>query len=167
MSITLRPFTREEYHEFWQQYEPDPVMDPRPYRYNREHTDRNFDYDQMRKEWYPVFGIFVDDTTPVGSLSLKRIDTLYKRCELGIVMANDRCKGQGWGTEAIRQGIRIAHDTYGVNTILADTMGCNQRMQHILMKLGFQFQERIKNVYDMSGRMEDKLDYVLDVSNGV
>ena len=48
--------------------------------------------------------------------------------------------------------------------LLADTMGSNLRMQHILEKLGFRFLERTPNVYDMNGRMEDRLDYVLDLT---
>ena len=43
-------------------------------------------------------------------------------------------------------------------------MGSNLRMQHILEKLGFRFLERTLNVYDMNGRMEDRLDYVLDLT---
>ena len=74
MSITLRPFTREEYHDFWRRYVPDPIMDSRPYRYQQEHVDCSFRYDQTRRDWYPVFGIFTEDGAAVGSLSLKRID---------------------------------------------------------------------------------------------
>ena len=159
--ITLRPFTREEYHAFYRSYEPDPVMDPNPYRYSAEHVDRCFDFDNSRKDWYPVFGIFNEDDVPVGTLALKRIDTLYKRCELGLMMANDQHKNRGYGTEAIRQAIAMARQQYGLETMLADTMGSNLRMQHILEKLGFILIERVENVYDMNGRKEDKLNYVL------
>lgn len=164
MSVILRPFTRGEYHDFYRRYVSDPVMDPKPYHYNHEHVDRCFDYDQTRRDWYPVFGIFADDGAAVGSLSLKRIDTLYHKCELGIVMVNDGCKNRGYGTEAIRLAIQLAHEQYGVDHIYADTMGSNLRMQHILEKLGFRFLERTPRVYDMVDRFEDKLDYVLDMT---
>lgn len=164
MSITLRPFTREEYHDFWQRYVPDPIMDPRPYRYQQEHVECSFRYDQTCRDWYPVFGIFTEVGAAVGSLSLKRIDHQKSQCELGIMMVDDRCKNRGYGTEAIRQAIRMAREEYGLSHLLADTMGSNLRMQHILEKLGFRFLERTPNVYDMNGRMEDRLDYVLDLT---
>ncbi|MGN0779761.1 MAG: GNAT family N-acetyltransferase [Aristaeellaceae bacterium] len=164
MSILLRPFTREEYHDFWRRYVPDPIMDARPYRYVQEHVECSFRYDLTRRDWYPVFGIFTEDGVVVGTLSLKRIDRQKRQCELGIMMVNDSCKNRGYGTEAIRQAIEIAHEQYGVEHLLADTMGSNLRMQHLLGKLGFRFLERTENVYDMNGRMEDRLDYVLDIT---
>lgn len=163
MSVTLRPFIRAEYHAFYRNYEPDPVMDPHPYRYSREHVDRAFDYDASRADWYPVFGIFNEENIPVGSLALKRIDREKARCEIGIVMANDRWKNRGYGTEAMQQAIQLAAEQYGVRTILADTMGSNRRMQHLLDKLGFQLIERIAHVYDMQDHWEDRLNYVLEV----
>ena len=167
MSVILRPFTREEYHGFWQRYVPDPIMDPRPYRYSQELVDCSFRYDQTRRDWYPVFGIFREDGLAVGALSLKRIDRAKGQCELGIMMADDSCKNHGYGTDAIRQAIRMAREDYGLTRLLADTMGSNLRMQHMLDKFGFRFLERTKNVYDMNGRMEDKLNYVLDLTKEV
>lgn len=161
--ITLRPFTRAEYHEFYQDYEADPIMDPNRYEYNATHVDKCFDYDQTRRDWYPVFGIFDEEGTPVGSLSIKRIDREASRCEIGIILQSDAYKNQGYGTEAMRQAIRYAAEDLGLRLIYADTMGSNARMQHILDKLGFRLIERIPRVYDMGGRMEDKLDYVLEV----
>lgn len=157
-ALTLRPFTREEYHDFYQRYEPDPVMDPHPYHYQYTHVDKCFDYDLMRRDWYPTFGIFVEDQA-VGILSLKRIDREKQRCEIGLTMVNDGCKGRGYGTEAMRQAIRIAQNDYGLRHILADTSGSNTRMQHILDKLGFRLIERIPHIYDMGDHFEDRLCY--------
>ena len=159
-NVVLRPFTREEYHDFYQRYEPDPLMDPNPYRYRCEYVDRCFDFEQTRMDWYPVFGIFDHTDQPVGSLAWKRIDTLYKRCELGIVMADDSCKNRGFGTEAIRQAIEMARERYGLEQMLADTTGSNLRMQHVLEKLGFTLVSRTAAFYDMKDRWEDRLDYI-------
>ena len=93
MSVTLRPFTREEYHDFWRRYVPDPIMDPRPYRYQQEHVECSFRYDQTRRDWYPVFGIFTEDGHAVGSLSLKRIDRQKSQC--------DEIQGVVYGAEAV------------------------------------------------------------------
>ena len=47
------------------------------------------------------------------------------------------------------------------NYIYADTMGLNVRMQKIFKKLEFKFLDRVERCYDMDGRWEDKLNYVL------
>lgn len=159
MSVILRPFTREEYHDFFRRYVPDPIMDPRPYRYQWEHVERCYDYDLSRKDWYPNFGIFDSDGMSVGILSLKRIDNVYHRCEIGLMMVDDTCKGKGYGTDALRQAIRLAQERYDVRTILADTTGSNHRMQHLLDKLGFQLVERSEAAFDFGAHREDRLHY--------
>lgn len=157
--IVLRPFTREEYHDFFRRYVSDPAMDPQPYRYSFEHVNRCFDYDESRRDWYPTFGIFADNAS-VGSLALKRIDKAAKKCEIGLVMADDTCKNRGYGTAAMQLGMKMAVEEYGVQHIWADTMSGNLRMQHVLDKLGFRLAERVPHVYDMPDGKQDRLIYV-------
>ncbi len=164
-TVALRPFTRAEYHAFYADYVADPVMDTSYYHYNKAKVDACFDYEQARQDWYPVFGIFLPGGECVGALSLKRIDPVEKRCEIGIIMRDDTCKNHGYGTQAMRLGIQLAAEHYGVRQILADTLGSNVRMQHILNKLGFRLVERIPHARSMSDRWEDKLNYVLEVPN--
>ena len=162
-TVMLRPFTRAEYHDFYEEYESDPLMDPRPYRYSWEQTERRFDAELARVAWYPSFGIFLPDGYPAGCLSLKRIDRENGCCEIGIILQHDGLKGQGIGTQAMREGIRLAREQYGVRRIMADTAGCNLRMQHVLEKLGFRLSERIAYGFDFIDHWEDKLRYVLEV----
>lgn len=161
--ITLRPFTRGEYHDFFRRYVADPVMDPRPYRYSFEHVDRSFDYDESRRDWYPTYGIFADNLA-VGILSLKRIDKAAKKCEIGLMMADDTCKNRGYGTAAMRLGMEKAVQEYGVAHIWADTMGGNTRMQHVLEKLGFRLMERVPQVCDMPSGKQDRLVYLWETN---
>lgn len=157
--VILRPFTRDEYHDFFRRYVADPVMDPQPYCYSFEHVDRAFDYDESRQEWYPTFGIFVDNVA-VGSLSLKRIDKAARKCEIGLIMVDDSCKNRGYGTAAMQLAMKKAAEEYGVAHIWADTMGGNTRMQHVLDKLGFCLVERVPQVYNMPHGRQDRLVYV-------
>lgn len=161
--ITLRPFTREEYHDFFYRYVADPVMDPRPYCYSFEHVERAFAYDESRRDCYPTFGIFADDAA-VGILSLKRIDREKKKCEIGLMMADDTCKNRGYGTAAMRLGMEKAVREYNVHHIWADTMSGNTRMQHVLDKLGFRLVERVLQVFDMPSGKQDRLVYVWETN---
>ena len=157
-TIEIRTFTEAEYHAFFQDYRSDPMMDPTPFRYNREQISRSFIYNHGHyRENYAHYGIFLSGK-PVGSFQLKRIDTVNKTCEFGIILQNDSVKNRGIGTTAIREGLNIAQKQYGIETVIGDTMGRNKRMIRVFEKLGFLLTERILDAYELpDGSREDRL----------
>lgn len=159
--IELHRMSRTEYHDFRRAYVPDPVMDPGPYAYDAQKTDTA--YARMVERWdqYMELGIFLKDGMLIGSVAIKRIDRQKKRCELGIVLTTDAHKGQGYGSEAFGLALDYAFDALGMETVYADTMGSNARMQRILEVLGFHCFLRMEDAYDMGGHWEDRLDYCL------
>ncbi|KAB3531055.1 GNAT family N-acetyltransferase [Alkaliphilus pronyensis] len=161
--VTLKTFTRGEHHQFWQKYVADPGMDPEPYIYDKEHVDNRYDIITEKESWYPRVGVFLQDGTPIGELSFKRINYEKSQCELGIVLANDDYKGLGYGTEAFELAIDYIFNTLKLKNILADTMGSNVKMQKILKKFGFGLFNREGQYYDMGNRKEDKLNYKLSI----
>lgn len=165
--IELRTFTEEEYHLFFRNYHPDPMMDPSPFRYNREQISRSYAYNHGGyRENYVHLGIFMDGR-PVGSFQLKRIDNVRKSCEFGIILQNDDVKNRGIGTAAIRKGMQIAACRYGMRTILGDTMGRNKRMIHVFEKLGFELIETVREAFELpDGRKEDRLVYIKQIAEG-
>ena len=158
--IELRTFTEAEYHTFFRRYQADPMMDPSPFRYNREQVSRSYAYNHGGyRENYVHLGIFLDNE-PVGSFQLKRMDPEKKRCEFGIILRDDSVKNKGIGTEAIRAGLRIARDRYGMETMIGDTMGRNPRMMHVFEKLGFVLTETVPGAFKMpDGSREDRYVY--------
>lgn len=164
--ISLRTFTREEYHQFWKSYIPDPIMDPNPYIYNKEKVDIGYDSIIEKESWYPRVGILLSNEILIGQLSFKRINYEKSQCELGITLVNDKYKGLGYGTEAVEMAIDYVFNVLELNFIYADTMGSNHRMQRIFNKFGFEFINRKENYYDMNDRWEDKLNYMLRNPNG-
>lgn len=164
--LVLRSMTREEYHAFWRKYTADPLMDPNPYRYDAAREDARYERALSRADWYPEVGIFTKEDGIIGQLSFKRIDLEKSRCELGIMLANDGYKGRGYGSEAFALAVGYAFETLGLRRIYADTMGSNTRMQRILDALGFRCYLRLEDCYDMNGRWDDRLDYVLERDEG-
>ena len=159
--IELRTFTEKEYHAFFRRYQPDPMMDPSPFRYNQEQISRSYAYNHGGfRENYEHLGIFLNHE-PVGSFQLKRIDRQKKQCEFGIILRDDSVKNKGIGTEAIRQGMKIAKDRYGIQTFIGDTMGRNKRMMRVFEKLGFFLSEKVTDAFDMpDGTKEDRYVYI-------
>lgn len=156
--LTLRTFTEDEYHRFFRGYVPDPVMDPHPFVYNEEQVDRSYRYNHFFRENYAHYGIFLDDC-PIGCFQLKRIDTVLKKCEFGLILQNDALKDHGYGTEAIRLGMEIARTDFGMESVWGDTSSRNSRMQHIFEKLGFRLVERIPDAFEYSEN--DKTDVLV------
>ena len=159
--IELRTFTEEEYHQFFRHYESDPMMDPSPFHYNREQISRSYAYnhDGYRDD-YAHFGIF-QDNQPVGSFQLKRIDRQKKQCEFGIILRDDSVKNKGIGTEAIRLGMKLAKDKYGIQMMIGDTMGRNTRMMRVFEKLGFSLAETVPDAFELpDGTKEDRYVYI-------
>lgn len=161
--ICLRTFTREEYHQYWNSYVADSVMDPNPYVYDKERVDENYDSITKKESCYPRVGIFLADGTPIGTLSFKRINYDKSQCELGLVLTNNNYKGLGYGTEAVELAIDYVFNSLKLKKIYADTMGSNFKMQRIFDRFGFEFVNREEHFYDMNDRWEDKLNYVLRI----
>lgn len=159
--ISLRTFTREEYHHYKKSYVADSVMDPDPYVYDKERVDKGYDSIIERESWYPRVGIFLRDETQIGELSFKRINHEKSQCELGIALVNNKYKGFGYGTEAVELAIDYAFNTLKLKYMYADTMGSNLKMQKIFDRFGFEFINRGEHCYDMHDRWEDKLYYML------
>lgn len=159
--MTLRTMTRAEFHAGRQRYVSDPVMDANPYHYDANTVDDAYEKLLAQAETYPVVGIFLIDGTHIGELAFKRINRETNRCELGIMLYDDAFKGQGLGGKAFSLAVDHAFSALGLQAVYADTMGGNLRMQRILARLGFRCYLRLEACYDMGGRMEDRLDYVL------
>jgi RimJ/RimL family protein N-acetyltransferase len=162
--VSLRCFSRETYHELQKKYVADPIMDPNHYEYNFEKVEKSYEQVIDRFSWYKRIGIIsnVDDCI-IGEVSLKRIDFEKGQCEIGIVLANNSYKGLGYGSEAFQLSLKYATEVLKISTILADTMGSNQRMQRILVRSGFQLFGTDERYYDMGDRLEDRLNYKFEV----
>ena len=136
------------------------MMDPSPFRYNREQISRSYQYNHGGyRDNYVHLGIFLDGI-PVGSFQLKRMDPVSRSCEFGIILRDDSVKNRGIGSEAIMAGMRIARMQYGMKTIIGDTMGRNHRMIRVFEKLGFSLVETVPDSFELPGGIrEDRLIY--------
>lgn len=159
--VYLRRPSREEYHALQRKYVPDPLADSRPYQYDRAAADMAFDGVYARESTHLSIGIFNKDEEIIGELLFKGIDREKGRCELGIALVNDAYKGLGLGGEAFRLATDYALGPLGLSSVYAHTMGGNTRMRRVLERLGYRLYLRTEGCYDMGGRFEDRLDYVL------
>ena len=138
-------------------------MNPEPFVYSEENVSRSFVYNTQYRDHFALLGIFLDDR-PVGCFQIKRMNEETGVCEFGIILQNEDVMNRGIGTEAIRQGQRIAAEQYGMRWMMGDTSGRNQRMQRVFEKLGYQLIETVPQAYDLSGGQKaDRLVYMIQI----
>ena len=158
LNIHLRRFTEKEYHRFFRRYRTDASLDIAPFVYSREQVSRSYLYnhDPGRTD-FACYGIF-EGEEPVGSFQLKRMDPGRKSCEFGIILRDESVRSRGIGTEAMRLGMEMAREKYGMAEILGDTRGDNLRMRRVFEKLGFEMAERVPGAFlNGDGTREDRL----------
>ncbi len=139
--IELKPMTRELCHALFKEWENDPDIYSdmslfKPFTYTEEYADKYFDSKQ--KPDRKMFAIMLKDRL-IGEIQLKQIDYDKKECTLSIHMQNDSYKGKGYGTAAEKLAIDYAFSEQGMIAVNADTIVKNERSQHILEKLGFEY----------------------------
>jgi len=135
--VELREMTKETWHEYYEKYVPDPMMDLNPYTYNEKRAAHNFEIksvDVTRK----YFDVFCEDIL-VGQAYFKHIDYDTKTAEAAIALVDDSAKGKGVGTMAIELLVSYGFEKLGLEKIIATAVSRNTRSQHILQKLGFEF----------------------------
>lgn len=135
MTVTLEQYSLERCHQLWSRYVPDPDMTREGYAYNREAVER-YHAEKTGDSQRRLFAVCLDGEV-IGEISLKRLD-LKKGCAtMSIVLACDKFKGKGYGTEAERLLLDYAFGTLGLGCVYADTVLRNKKSQRVLEKVGF------------------------------
>ncbi|MCT4633387.1 MAG: GNAT family N-acetyltransferase [Firmicutes bacterium] len=93
-----------------------------------------------------IFGIFLDKEL-VGFLTLKNINYLKRRAEMGIVM-NPSLVSRGFGTKAIKLLFDYVRRKTYLKTIWLKTASFNYRAIRSYDKCGFEIKERIHIPYE-------------------
>ena len=77
----------------------------------------------------------------LGNFYLRDIDRQAGTCELHLFLGKDLHRGKGYGTAAVREGIRHAFETLGLREILLRVLSNNRAAIHVYEKCGFRRRE--------------------------
>ncbi len=134
--VTLEPYTLEKCHDFYKNYVSDPAMTYDTYSYDREKINKYYENKVLDKD--RLFFSICEKDRVIGEIQIKKIDREKLCGTLSIVLSNDKFKGKGYGTEALKLIIDYGFNILGLKTIYADAVHRNQRSKYILEKLGFE-----------------------------
>ncbi len=135
--ISIQPYTLENCHDFYLRYVADPLMTNQVFHYDSESVDSYYKSkisDPNRR----VFGVFLYSEV-VGEIQLKKINYQKQTATLSIILANDKYKNLGIGTQAERLILGFAKISLGLSKIFADTTSRNLPSKRVLEKVGFKY----------------------------
>jgi RimJ/RimL family protein N-acetyltransferase len=85
-----------------------------------------------------VFAIETLDKELVGSVGLHNINWVERKAELGIMIGEPKFWGRGYGSDAVRQMLRIAFEKMNLNRVYLRVFEDNPRAIRVYEKCGFQ-----------------------------
>jgi RimJ/RimL family protein N-acetyltransferase len=130
----------------------------------------NFNYSSFYdcQRWYRsknkflrkyIFGIYTEDIL-VGYITLKNINWLFRKGEMGIVM--DPLKiNQGYGTKAIKEYLEIVFTQYKMKKVVLRVAAFNKRARRAYEKVGFKIYKESYEVYEEQEFLLENKNYTL------
>ena len=98
------------------------------------------------------------DERPIGYTALKGIDRKQKHGEVSIAIMEEKYRGLGYGTEALRMMLSHAFDTIGLSTVYLTVFPFNQGAIRVYAKLGFTTTEVLEKSWRLfSGECVDMI----------
>lgn len=108
-----------------------------------------------------VFAIETRDGTGaavhIGSCAIHRVDWKNRGCMVGIVIGDERLRGQGLGTDAMRLLVRYAQQELGLHRVELEVYPFNQPAIRSYEKLGFRLDGTRRAATFREGRFQDVL----------
>jgi RimJ/RimL family protein N-acetyltransferase len=84
-----------------------------------------------------VFAIETSSGRLIGSVGLREVNWVERKAELGIMIGETDCWGQGYGTAAVLEVLRIAFEKMNLNRVWLRVYENNTRAIRVYEKCGF------------------------------
>jgi diamine N-acetyltransferase len=101
-----------------------------------------------------AYAIVVGDDL-VGNCGLHRIDWRHRGAQLGIVIGDDACRGQGLGSDAVGALVNHAFANLGLHRIELEVLSDNEPARRCYVRLGFVDEGVRREARYIDGRFHD------------
>ncbi len=101
--------------------------------------------------------VIVDNTDKkdVGSVYLRDIDKTHKKCEYGIFIGEESCRGRGIGSKAAKLALEYAFNELGLNRVFLRVFADNKRAIKSYENAGFKYEGTFKQDVIIDGKPYD------------
>jgi RimJ/RimL family protein N-acetyltransferase len=104
-----------------------------------------------------TFAIETNNGRLIGSGGLRGINWVERKAELGIMIGETDCWGQGYGTAAVLELLRIAFEKMNLNRIYLRVYEGNSRAIRVYEKCGFREEGILREDHYSSGAYHNTL----------
>ena len=120
-------------------------------------TDHRAWFDAIRRRSdVVIFAIrMVGEDRLIGSCQLRHIDPVHRSAELQIRIGEADLRGQGFGTEAVRQLVRFGFRDLNLHRVYLNVFAANERAIRAYEKAGFQREGLLREAAHIDGRYVD------------
>ncbi len=162
--IVLRTLEREHCKELWAAYEPTAPLPTEPLNpgLSIEGAEKWFEEMQAGQGKQHVYlGVFTHDGKLLGDIQLAHIDWRQRTAKIGLGIARQVVRGQGYGKDATVTLLRYAFQHLDLHRVSAETANHNLAAQRILEKCGFVREGQEREAIFCDGRRWDRIMYGL------
>lgn len=105
-----------------------------------------------------MMGIFIKTTgRHIGNIKLGGVNWHYGRGDIGVIIGDKACWGQGYGTEAIDCLSRLAFAGVGLRRLEAGAYASNKGCIKAFLKAGFREEGVLADYWLLNGKPEDSV----------
>lgn len=155
--VSLRPITEADTDKIVRWRNAPSVMEHFIYRTPLTAADHlNWLHNRVQTGEVAQFIITDTDTgEDVGSVYLRDIDTHNKKCEYGIFIGEEGCRGKGIGTAAARLALQYAFEALQLNRVFLRVFADNPRAIKSYEKAGFRREGTFREDVIIDGKAYD------------
>lgn len=102
-----------------------------------------------------LLGIFKHNHQHIGNIKLGPINPHHKRGEIGIMIGDRSCWGQGYGSEAIRMLTRYSFDVLKLHKLSSGTYADNEGSRQAFFKAGWKEEGHLPHHWMCHGEWVD------------
>ena len=98
-----------------------------------------------------------EDDLYIGGCGINKIDWNNRSCIIGIFVGDDRFKGKGYGTEAMKLLLRFIFNQISVDRVELRVFSFNERAIKSYLKNGFVEEGRLRRAIFRNGQFHDEV----------
>jgi RimJ/RimL family protein N-acetyltransferase len=158
--VILHALEREHCCQLWQNYEPAEPLPTEPLNpgLSVEGADKWFEEMQARQGREQIYlGVFTQADQLVGDIQLANINWRDRAATIGLSIARQADRKQGYGTDATMTLLRFGFEHLDLYRVTAAIAEYNRGAQRILEKCGFVQEGRERQAIYIGGRRWDRL----------
>ncbi len=119
-------------------------------------SERNW-IQQNTQDQYQFSIVRLEDDKLIGSCCIEQIDQIHQRAVAGLMIGDEKNRGQGYGTETLKLLLKYSFDYLNLHNVMLGVFSFNQRAIACYQKVGFREVGRRRECYYVEGRFYDEI----------